>query len=197
MDKIRELDEVYLSYEPSERCWLDGDYVWKVLKGYPGTLEEPLFVTLKEEESNAKGPICKECLEKSGATNSRYPLLIRVKIAIYPPGDFLEGPMRHSNLLILDFKKGVAFRFEPVDDHGFTAQVSELLEKYVAKVAPSLKFQLLDIHPQPEEDKDCPDQGMCVAYVVKAGLDIAMGRNVEKVSLEDIKRFSTAVENLF
>jgi hypothetical protein len=38
---------------------------------------------------------------------------------------------------------------------------------------------------------------MCVAYVVKAGVDLALGREVESLSSQDIKRFASAVENLY
>jgi hypothetical protein len=190
MKKLRELDETYIGYIPSERCWLDGDYIWNVLRAYPGMLKEPVNISLSEKSAKATGPICERCL--NSAVKDR--LIIRVKIAITPED---SQTMRHSNLLVLDFERGEALRFEPVNDHWFTEPINELLERYVQKIAPSLQFRTLDIHPQPIEDEDCPSQGMCVAFVVKAGLDIAMGRDIEEVSLENIKRFSTAVEKLY
>lgn len=197
MEKIRRLDEKYLSYEPSERCWLDGKYIWSVLGAYQGMVQDPIEITLSEHKANISGPLCTYCMSKLDPKIVKYPLLLRVKLDIRPPKHIFSDHMRHSNLLILDFDKGEALRFEPIDDHDFTDVVDSLLEKYVEKIAPSLRYRLLEIHPQPEEDEDCPSKGMCVAYVVKAGIDVVMGREIQNISLEDIKRFSAAVEDIY
>jgi hypothetical protein len=197
MKKLQRLDETYLSFAPSDRCWLNGDYIWKVLSEYPGTLEEPILLTIEEEGGHITGPLCRSCLSQRGSEGLRYPLLIRVKLVIETPDPYPEAYMRHSNLLVLDFERRMAMRFEPIDEHVYTEEVNRLLSRYVQKIAPSLQYGVFDVHPQPEEDEDCPSKGMCVAYVVKAGLDIAMGRDVQDISLEDIKRFSKAVEQLY
>jgi hypothetical protein len=183
---LKKLDETFRSYQPSERCWLDGDYIWTVWREYPGTIEEPLLLNLTPEHGKVYGMVRIE--------RKPVPVLVRVKIDVVTE----EGVnFKHSNLLVFDFSRREAYRFEPVDDHEFGDEINLLLQDYVKKVDNNLRYRELPQHPQPNIDQECPSKGMCVAYVLKAGVDIALGRDVEVLSGQEIKRFAQAVESLF
>lgn len=185
---MERLEQTFRSYPPSSRCWLDGDFIWTVLREHPGTLKESIFLTIGREEGHVKGPRLDDKRPRSDL------LLIRVRIDI-TNADGLN--FKHSNLLALDLARGEALRFEPVEEHEFSPEINELLEHYVENSGLNLHYRELPQHPQPNVDGECPHQGMCVAYVVKAGVDLVLGREVEIVSARDIKKFASAVESLY
>uniref|UniRef100_A0A6C0CG94 Uncharacterized protein n=1 Tax=viral metagenome TaxID=1070528 RepID=A0A6C0CG94_9ZZZZ len=191
---LSKLDDTFRSYEPSARCWLDGDYIWTVLREHSGMLKEPILLNITHEHGHISGPLFG--LNQVRAKSS--PLLIRIKIDIVTSSDFR---FKHSNLLAVYLSEGKTVRFEPVEEHEFTDEINELLAEYVDKLSKTLGINLsyseLSKHPQPNVDGECPNQGMCVAYVVKAGVDLALGRKVETLSSQDIKRFASAVEDLY
>jgi hypothetical protein len=199
---LSKLEDTFRSYPPSTRCWLDGDYIWTVLKEHSGTLKEPILINIDPEHGHVTGPL----FRLDQVRDKKSPLLIRVKIDIMTEDG---SRFKHSNLVAIYLDNGgsksnqesQAVRFEPVEEHEYTDEINQLLSRYVAKLSTSIGINLsyseLPEHPQPNVDGECPNQGMCVAYVVKAGVDLALGREVESLSSQDIKRFASAVENLY
>lgn len=202
---LSKLEDTFRSYEPSTRCWLDGDYIWTVLKEHSGMLKEPILINIDPEHGHITGPLFK----RNQVQGKKDPILIRVKIDIMTEDG---ARFKHSNLLAIYLDGGSqksgqsenqkdatgrATRFEPVEEHEYTDEINQLLQKYVTKLSVNLVYSELPQHPQPNVDGECPNQGMCVAYVVKAGVDLALGREVELLSSQDIKRFASAVETLY
>jgi hypothetical protein len=168
-------------------------------------LKEPILINIDPEHGHITGPLFK----RNQVQGKKDPILIRVKIDIMTEDG---ARFKHSNLLAIYLDGGSqksgqsenqkdatgrATRFEPVEEHEYTDEINQLLQKYVTKLSVNLVYSELPQHPQPNVDGECPNQGMCVAYVVKAGVDLALGREVELLSSQDIKRFASAVETLY
>lgn len=191
---MEELYNTYHSYEPSDRCWLDGTYFNPVFDEYHGLVTEPLIVELTPKGNLVTGPKHFNIPENVFG-------LIRVKIRISRLGK--DSIMRHSNLVILDQKEKEVLRFEPLLDHEYNDKINDELEKYFKRFLPEYTYVEIDNHPQ-KYDEMCPDKGMCVAYVIKAALMFAMNtvymeeeEMSTEESLDDIKRFAAAVEHIF
>lgn len=221
---MEELYETYHRYDPSDRCWLDGQYFKAVFADYPGFTNDPLIINL-----DGRGSI-------SGPThfdlNPRYVTLVRVKIRgngdggrNQKNGDSSNSPntIKHSNLIIIDSSKREIYRFEPMLEHRYYNEIHNLLKSHMAKVLPDYRFVELSNHPQ-TYDEACSDQGMCVAYTIKAGVLFALGvegmadggggrggkggdespspssspnNSPREPNHVDIKRFAAAVEHIF
>lgn len=100
--------------------------------------------------------------------------LIRVIIVVEHEG---EGEhiykSRHSNLLIIDSNEKTVRRFEPLSSHMFHGAINDALKAYFRGKLPDYDYSELPVHPQPNVTKgECEGKGMCVAYVIKAALEI-------------------------
>ena len=195
---MKVLFETYHKYEPSKRCWLDGDYFNVVFREYQGLITEPLIIEIFPKGDTFEGP---KDLNIAKSWKRGVHGLIRVKIRIKESGS--KNIMRHSNLLVIDQDRREALRFEPMLEHVYHDEINEVMKKYVEEFLPGYTFVEIENHPQ-TYDTTCEDKGMCVAYVIKAALMFAM--NVDdhsdeemtaEESLDDIKRFASAVEALF
>lgn len=191
---MEKLYKTYHLYEPSDRCWLNGNYFNPVFNEYNGLITEPLIVELTPEGNLVTGP-------KDFNIPENVFGLLRVKIRIIKSQK--DSIMRHSNLIILDQKTKEVLRFEPLLEHLYYNKINEELEKYFKRFLPEYKYVEINNHPQ-IYDETCPNKGMCVAYVIKAALMFAMNtvyleeeEMSTEESLDDIKRFAAAVEDIF
>lgn len=153
-------------------------------------LKEPILINIDPAHGHVTGPL----FGFDQVRDKKSPLLIRVKIDIMTEDN---SRFKHSNLLAIYLDSGQAIRFEPVEEHEYTDEINQLLRRYVQKFGVNLSYSEFAQHPQPNVDGECPNQGMCVAYVVKAGVDLALRREIESLSSQDIKRFASAVETLY
>ncbi len=194
---MQKLFDTYHSYEPSQRCWLDGDYFNVVFEEYDGLIHEPITVEITSKGNNVSGP------EEFDLPPNAFGL-VRVKIVIKDKSDSkTTRVIRHSNLLVIDQDRKEALRFEPMFENRYDRIINTELEKYVHEFLPEYTFVEIENHPQ-KFDRMCEDKGMCVAYVIKAALMYVMGvadlsddEDSTEESLDDIKRFASAVETIF
>lgn len=215
---MEQLLENYSQYTPSGRCYLDGRYFNEVLKGYTGLVTKPLRVIIsinkkveKKEDSyeweqefsiNTDGTAIPLKL-KSGD-----PELVRVIIQIdrkyQSQKDSRPLKSRHSNLMIIDADAKRVMRFEPLKSHKYKNILNEFFERYFKIFLPDYEYMEIDLHPQSirEDDVECKDKGMCVAYVTKLAVLVALDKEPEFPSdsndaEKDIRKFSAAIEDQF
>jgi len=217
------LIKTYGKYSPSKNCFLDGRYFNKVLDGYSGLVLKPLVVHIKlgnKDKTTLEGYEW----ERSFAIDTDQtpiplrlkkddPELIRVIIEAErtDPNHQHRDPMkpkktRHSNLIIIDSFAKKIMRFEPLVSHKYKNILNEFLERYFMRYLPDYEYMEIDLHPQSisedDDDVECHNKGMCVAYVTKLAVLVALDMDpmfpVDFDDAEDdIKRFAAAIEDQF
>lgn len=215
---MEQLLENYSKYKPSDRCYLDGRYFNKVLDGYVGLVSKPMRVIIS---INKKSETKKESYEweqefsidTDGTAipvrlNPGDPELVRVIVEInrkyQSQKDSRSLKSRHSNLIIIDADAKRIMRFEPLKSHKYKNILNEFFERYFKRFLPDYEYLEIELHPQSikEDDVECKDKGMCVAYVTKLAVLVALDKEPEFPSdpdeaEKDIKRFSAAIEDQF
>lgn len=149
----------YLKAEQSQNCYLDGRYFYKVFLNYPGTISEPLKIFLSERRD---GQIQVAAQMRNVNINPEYPGLLRV--VIQTPAS------RHSNLLVLDYQEGKAYRFEP---HGLNGpaerEINQAIENYLAFFL-NLEVEMIEVDLPEVVNDDCIKEGLqsgfCNAYII-------------------------------
>lgn len=213
---MEQLLESYSKYKPSDRCYLDGRYFNKVLNGYSGLVSKPLNVIIsinKKVESSRESYEWEQefSIDTDGKAipiklNTNEPELVRVIIEINRKYQKRDQPMksRHSNLIIIDAHGKRVMRFEPLKSHKYKNILNEFFERYFKKFLPDYEYMEIDLHPQiiKEDDVECKNKGMCVAYVTKLAVIVALDKepdfsNNSDEAEKNIKKFSAAIEDQF
>jgi len=166
--------------EPTNSCFLPANYFYKALLRYPGTLVNPLVIRKNKRGKNY-------IYMKDNKINPEYPGLLR--LVIDTPNS------KHSNLLILDFKGGKVFRFEPLGENtpGFE-EVNSLIEDYLGMF---FDFELEIINLEnvlDEKNPSCDKSGFCVAYIILYAYSYLNGQEYYP---RDIRRFAKKIEKTY
>lgn len=220
---MEKLIKSYEEYDPSAKCFLDGRYFNKVLRGYSGLVSRPLIIHIKldnKSKTDQEGYEWERTF-KIDADQTPVPLrlsqddpeLIRVIIEVErtDPTHKHKDPekpkkTRHSNLIIIDSFSKKIMRFEPLIEHKYKNILNEFMERYFKRYLPDYEYMEIDLHPQSidknDDDLECHNKGMCVAYVTKLAALVALDMDplfpteVDDAE-EDIRRFSAAIEDQF
>ena len=211
---MQDLLATYQDYEPSDKCYLDARFIGTVLREYPGFHHEPVKVHVHEfkaedyDEEHVKQQFHAKVVAKriDLSLDEEVPELLRVIIKIKrkdDPHDITPTRSKHSNLVIIDHRAKAIYRFEPLFSFKFNDVVNDALELFFATALEGYTFTELDNHPQRLETARCKGKGMCVAYVIKAAVQFALGQEIDFVAPgtpagnDDINRFASAVEALY
>lgn len=174
------------------RYYLDGRYFKKVLEltGYEGLITKPLIIRFDDEISGNFNDITYDI-------DYEYPNIIRMILEIDEsseknPGqtrkDVLYGS-RHSNLLIIDHKKNVITRFEPLK--GFLAEEDEKqLNEMISEMFAGYDVITDKRHPQNKNKIHM----YCNAYVIKYAYDFVNERPIDLPDKNGISKFSALIE---
>ena len=168
--------------QPTNACFLPGNYFFKSLMRYPGTMIHPLII-----RKNRKGKYYVHMRENK--VDTEYPGLLRVVI---------ETPKtRHSNLLIIDFNNGKVFRFEPLGKSAENFnEVNSLIEGYLSMFF-DFDMEVIDIELDEildEKNPKCKNSGFCAAYVILYAYSYLNGIPFNPY---DIRRFATKIEKTY
>jgi hypothetical protein len=177
----------YLKSKPTNSCYLDGRYFYKVLLGYPGTIPEPLRLYISKKR-NQEIQIAAE-MKTSNIDTSVSGLL---RVVIQTPRS------RHCNLLILDYQKGIAYRFEP---HGvdslYENEINTAIENYLAFFL-DMKIETLDVDLPEEQTPQClatgQASGFCTAYIIMLAYAYINNKNYR---FDQPRRFAAHVEEMY
>lgn len=141
-------------------------------------------------------------LAKTKGVDARY-RLIKLLIDISDDPDAVRGTI-HSNLIIIDTKRKMVKRFEPLFDPRYTFPIDRELEAFFAKNLPEYSYHMCDYHPQKAVSQICPSQGMCAAFVLKKAMCVVTGQRARKFKSrttddmdqeeDKILRFADAIE---
>ncbi len=179
----------YVSGRNSESCYLDGRYFNIVLKNYPGLIEEPMYVVIKNVKSyNTKLLREKVYLHFQPKTFNRdiYGLL---RLIIDTPNG------RHCNLLILDYSGRKIYRFEPLGKfEPYYEKVNDLIEDVfpdfeIEPIDFSIEDQVLD-----EKNPACKTSGFCTAYSLLYAYSFI---NQKDFNPDEIRKFVGKVETVY
>lgn len=178
----------YKSYPNTKSCYLDGRYFNKVFSNYPGLIKEPLNIVIKQDKITKK--LKYQDYMKHIFINNNYPGLLRV---------IIDTPLgRHSSFVIIDYKGGNIFRFDPYGRQSpYFNQVNNIIEKYLDLY---LDFDMYIIENIRYDQKNptCVangiEGGFCVAYVIKYAYDYLNNRNYDP---SDILKFASAIEHKY
>lgn len=181
MDNFHNLQELndWRTEEPTESCYLDGKYFYKVLKEYPGTFEHPLII--RKDRRGKYYVHMKESL-----VDTSLPGLLRLVIQ--------TPESRHSNLLILDYDNAKVYRFEPTTnpDEKINTIVEEYLNMFV-----DIELEMIDINLDEildEKNPKCEKSGFCVAYIILYAQAYLNGTTFNPL---DIRRFAKRIEKVY
>jgi len=168
-------------HEPeSKNCYLDSRYFYKCLLRYPGTVANPLNIVIGKRRHNI--------FMKDTKINTDFPNLLRLTIK--------TPDTRHSNLLIVDYKDGKVYRFEPL---GKTApyydKINDMLEDYLGMFF-DFDLEIIDIEEGVYDEKNpkCRKSGFCVAYVI---LYCYAFLNGKEYNPRNIRRFARKIEKTY
>lgn len=204
--------KTYRDYKPSERCYLDARAITTVLSEFPGFLPEVVkihlheFAEVDEDDEHVRQEFHATLKSKTIQFGSEVDMLrVVIKVKTHEtttreePHIRVKATTKHSNLLIVDHTRKEIYRFEPLMSFKFNDIVNDVLVSALEDVLPDYAFIELDNHPQQLDSKKCKGRGMCVAYVLKAGVQYALGQEISfpADSDDDINRFASAVEALY
>jgi len=168
--------------KPTSSCFLAGNYFYKSLNRYPGTMVHPLVI--RKTKKNKYFAYMKE-----NKVDTEYPGLLRVVID--------TSTSRHSNLLIIDFINGKVFRFEPLGKNAEDFEkVNEVIEDYLSMFF-DFDMEIIDIDLDEildEKNPKCKNSGFCAAYVILYAYSYLNGIPFNPY---DIRRFATKVEKTY
>jgi len=177
----------YKQYPPSESCYLDGRYFNIVFGDYPGLIEYPLYIHLgKENKIETYLPHLK--IQPS----NDYFGLLRVIVT--------SDKIRHSMIVILDYEKQEAFIYNPDTYHSNLNDM--LIENITNFLSQFFNYEYFEIprieYNEKEEIKlKCKKYGTCNALVILYALCFIEGIEFNNRSVQDIRKFMTAIETNF
>lgn len=176
---ILNLDD-YKQYPPTNSCYLDGRYFNMVFDTYPGLIREPLYIHIDERNND----IITGAVMKNVIPNVNYLGLLRVVI--------VTPTSKHSNLLIIDYRSGIAYWFDPVY-HRLDRTVKQVATEYLSLY---MNVRLVDASVEMPDirNPNCNRSGFCLAYVIKCAYDTLLNRNFDG---SDIDRFASIIEDLY
>jgi len=125
---------------------------------------------------------------KDTKINTDFPNLLRLTIK--------TPDTRHSNLLIVDYKDGKVYRFEPL---GKTApyydKINDMIEDYLGMFF-DFDLEIIDIEEGVYDEKNpkCRKSGFCVAYVI---LYCYAFLNGKEYNPRNIRRFARKIEKTY
>lgn len=175
--------DAYHSFPETTSCYLDGRYFNLVFRNYPGLIIEPLRINIYRENGREEYDV-----DMGNAdVDNRFPNLLRVVI------NTPEG--RHSNLLILDFKRGIVFRYEPfARSYPYFDAVNMIVMRFLRKFG-NFRLEIIDAPAHLRKNPACDSRGgMCVAYITKFAYDYLNGRQYDQ---SDILSFAGMVEQTY
>ena len=179
----------YILGRNSDSCYLDGRYFNLALKNYPGLIEEPMYVVIKNVKSyNTKLLREKVYLHFQPKTFNRDVYGILRLIIDTPNG-------RHCNLLILDYENQKIYRFEPL---GKSETHYEKVNDLIEDVFPDFEIEPIDfsIEDQVLDEKNpaCRTSGFCTAYSLLYAYSFI---NQKDFNPDEIRKFVHKVETLY
>ena len=179
----------YILGRNSESCYLDGRYFNLALKNYPGLIEEPMYVVIKNVKSyNTKLLREKVYLHFQPKTFNRDVYGILRLIIDTPNG-------RHCNLLILDYSGRKIYSFEPL---GKTESYYEKVNDLIEDVFPDFEIEPIDfsIEDQILDEKNpaCRTSGFCTAYSLLYAYSFI---NQKDFNPDEIRKFVNKVETVY
>ncbi len=169
------LDDYVSEYEANV-CYLDGRYFNLLLKNYPGLIQEPLYITIYNrdtEKVNVK-------FQPQEINKNFYGLL---RLIIDTPEE------KHCNLLIFDYSTSKIYRFDP-----FRSKYYEKVNTIIEKAFPDYKVENIAAPVENIENPDCNVSGFCTAYALLYAYAFLNGKEFNP---DNIRRFITKVENLY
>jgi hypothetical protein len=174
-------------YPQSESCYLDGRYFNLALANYPGLIRSPLIVTFRENRSPNRMSFSQSvAFEGPLDIDRRQPGLLRVVI---------DTPdTRHSNLVILDYANGQAYRFEPLGSNApYFLEVNRAIKDLLHRF--ELTLNIIEV-PQPLDEKQpgCVESGYCNAYNILYAQAFLEGTDFNP---NQIRRFVSMLENQY
>ena len=174
--------DTYHSFPETSSCYLDGRYFNIVFRSYPGLVAEPLKIFLYRDNGQLKYDVMMRDVD----LDNRFPGLLRVII------NTPEG--RHSNLLILDYKRGIAFRYEPDGNtYPYFDVVNSIIARFLNKYG-TFRVENIDARAHLKRNPVCEGGGLCMAYVIKFAYDYINDRQFDQ---SNILRFASMVEQLY
>jgi len=200
--------------KPSNKCFLDGRYFWKVLAPYPGLVKSEMYLRIDYlKEVGEEGEEIREFESFLGldladviatkGQNARY-RIIKFLIDISNHPHEASGSV-HSNLIYIDSEKKRVHRFEPLADHEYTEPINKMVKSFFKSILPEYEYVMNDEHPQLPRTDRCPSKGMCAAYVLKKAMQLAVKDVTDQhfehysddhdLEEEKILRFASAIEN--
>lgn len=187
----------YKKESETTSCYLDGRYFNLVFQNYPGLLPNPLHVKISEsyirsgKKADKKERVEVNMLETD--INENYPGLLRLVIT--------TPKTKHTNLLILDYANGVAYRFEPLGENGpYFHKINDLVHSYLSQFF-DVDLEVLDVDLREflnERNLNCEKQGLksgfCNAYVI---LYAYCWLNKLEFRPHDILKFARKIEKTY
>jgi len=178
MERLLEFWDNYAGHQgQSDKCYLDGNYFWKVLEPFEGLVKGELTINVHhgqvvQLDSGCIGrPIDTEVsFDPDWFNDAQGPLkLIKMLVVGSTDEDQTLGTV-HSNLLIVDEDKLEIIRFEPLFDEHYSHFINDKLKEYFSEIAPEFSYRMLDCHPQVVPGQHCSSRGMASAYVLKLAM---------------------------
>ena len=192
--------DTYHSFPETSSCYLDGRYFNIVFRSYPGLIAEPLKIFFYRDNDasngmnrmngmnayNGQNGLRYDVMMKDVDLDNRFPGLLRVVI------NTPEG--RHSNLLILDYKRGIAFRYEPDgSNYPYFDAVNTIIARFLNKYG-TFRVENIDARAHLKRNPVCEGGGLCMAYVIKFAYDYINDRQFDQ---SNILRFVSMIEQLY
>ena len=161
-------------------CYLDSRYFYKCLLRYPGTIANPLNITIGKRRHNI--------FMKDTKINPDFPNLLRLSIK--------TPDSRHSNLLILDYQDAKVYRFEPLGKSApYYDKINDMIEDYLSMFF-DFDLEIIDIHEGIYDEKSprCRKSGFCVAYIILYCYAFLNGQPYDS---RHIRRFAKKIEKTY
>ena len=182
------LDDYRLS-KPTDSCYLDSRYFYKVFVRYPGVISQPLKIDIYPNEVSEKIFVS---MDKT-RIDAEQPGLLRVVIQ--------TPTSRHCNLVILDYNEGKAYRFEPLGiEAPYFNQINKAIEEYLTLFL-RMELEVIDIDLEMVLDDKNPAclargerTGFCTAYIILYAYAYLNGKDFNPYY---IRNFVTKIEETY
>ncbi len=207
-DKIKQFwKNARMNPGSSSKCYLDGRYFNYVLGPYEGTVQEPIHITVEEnqrESSSIENVGYQVFLKFNDTSLNRTSGPVRLIKVVIEVGqeDSPDAISIHSNLVWIDMRNKIIYRFEPIDDDPYFDDINEALVNYFNVQMPEYGVELWNEHPQMLNSGTCPGRGMCSAFVLMQAMKILTGYNKSfptnaKQAEAQILQFAFAIEQQY
>lgn len=193
--------ENYENLPESNSCYLDGRYFNIVLANYPGLLSNPLYIDVKINKmttlnKRSEREYISARMEET-KINTKFPGLLRLVINTH----IGNKNSKHSNLLILDYKNGIIYRFEPLGQRApYFDEISKIVHTYLSQFF-EWDFKVIELNSDQkldENNRECTKiglkSGFCLAYVLLYAYNFI---NLLDFHPSNIRRFVTQIERTY